>query len=123
MGMFDEIRCLYPLPLAGANERKYQTKSMRCAMDEYEIREDGTLWLEVYETEDRSDPNAKGLMRCVGMLTRVNKRWVQESDFTGAIEFCTGDSMEWLEWSAYFVNGVVAQLHLIENRVGPRANA
>jgi hypothetical protein len=46
MGMYDVVRCRYPLPVSGANARVYQTKSFNCpAMDTYEIRDDGTLWL------------------------------------------------------------------------------
>ena len=47
MGMFDDIKCKYPLPLDGANALDYQTKDTDAQnLDNYEIREDGTLWLE-----------------------------------------------------------------------------
>lgn len=117
MGMFDDLRCKYPLPVDGANEVEYQTKSFDCPrLDNYEIREDGSLWHEEYDTEDRSDPNAKGLDRIIGMLTPINKRWVR-FDLTGEVQFYgSGKKSGRLEWSAYFVDGQLKELHLIERR-------
>lgn len=110
MGMFDYLRCKYPLPLAGANDLAYQTKDTQEQwLDMYEIREDGTLWHETYETEDRSDPNAEGLLALVGSMTRVNKQW-EPCAMTGEIRFYTyTDDKDldgsWVEFSAYMVNG------------------
>lgn len=116
MGMYDDVRCLYPLPVEGANERDYQTKSLDCTLDNYEIREDGSLWHENYEIEDHSDPNETGLMRLKGMLARVNKRWEPEP-YTGEIRFHdwdrNADPVE-LEFSAYFVDGQLRELHHIK---------
>jgi len=50
MGMFDEINCKYPLPMP-ENPQGYtgsvdfQTKSLDNALDKFEIREDGTMWI------------------------------------------------------------------------------
>lgn len=128
MGMFDELRCKLPLPVPGANALGYQTKDTdRQFLDHYEIREDGTLWREAHDLEDQSDPKAEGLGRIVGMLTRVNKRWVQVT-ITGEIRFYTmynlvdGKMVDatsragWIEWSAYFENGKLERLNLLENR-------
>lgn len=140
--MFDDIICKYPLPLAGANDLAYQTKDTdRQFLDKYEIREDGTLWHEDYDTEDQSEhgkwrrehPNEEppeeidNLLSCAGCMAKVNKRWEQVK-FTGEICFYTMYSVKdgklidstasdgWLEWSAYFVDGKLNQLHMIENR-------
>lgn len=119
MGLYDDIRCKYPLPVDGANDLAYQTKDTPAQWcDSYEIREDGTLWHREYDTEDRSDPNAEGLMRLAGCATRVNERWTQVPDFVGEVRFytCNGNNgIEWIEWSAYFVDGKVAHMQLIEN--------
>ena len=123
MGMFDEIRCLYPLPLEGANARVYQTKDTPAQFtDLYEIREDGTLWHEEYDLEDQSDPNAEGIARIFGMCARVNERW-EPVDLTGEIRFYDfskdtigGPGEGWIEWSAYFVKGNLKCLELIEDR-------
>ena len=124
MGMFDEIRCLYPLPLEGANARTYQTKDTPAQFtDLYEIREDGTLWHEAYDIEDQSDPNATGIERIFGMCARVNERW-EPVDFTGEIRFYDFQQDDlgpsgpsgWIEWSAYFTHGKLVAVNLIENR-------
>lgn len=138
MGMFDDFLCRYPLPIPEANELDYQTKSTPAqGLDLYELRADGTLWHEDYDVEDRSDYGVAlragkdvselGLASLAGCLTRVNKRWVPEP-LTGEIRFYTmygldGDKMVdteerdgWIEWSAYFKDGKLQQLNLIENR-------
>lgn len=137
MGMFDYITCKYPLPVPGANELKYQTKDTpNQFLDNYQIREDGTLWLEEYDTEDHSErgkwikehpgepvPEFDFWKSWVGCMTRINTRWRQITDFTGEIVFYTswlnyetdGDQ-GWIEWSAYFVNGGLKNLNLIKNR-------
>lgn len=114
--MFDYVRCAYPLPVAGANDLQYQTKSMGCSsMDSYEIRVDGTLWVENYDTEDHSDPTAKGLMRLRGMATRVNKRWKRVDDFTGEIRFYEfAEPLGWIEWSTYFLDGTLQAVNLVK---------
>lgn len=44
MGMYDELRCNYPLPVPGANERDYQTKDTPSqSLNKYEITADGVL--------------------------------------------------------------------------------
>ena len=86
MGMFDELRCKVDLPWQEASGFLWQTKSLGCELDNYEIREDGTLWHQEYDTEDHSDPNAEGMFRLAGMMARVNERWVQVRDFEGELE-------------------------------------
>ena len=111
MGMFDEI--IY-------KGKKYQTKSLYRMGELYEIRNDGTLWREVVTYEDRSDPNAKGLLKFAGIATKVHTGWEQLKR-TGEVRFY------WYEWSteeqrtlnkedysAYFVNGALKELHEIE---------
>lgn len=120
MGLYDDLTCTYPLPVPGANALSYQTKDTDAQfLDTYEIREDGTLWHKAYDTEDRSDPNAEGMLRLVGAMTRINQRWEQVM-FTGEICFYTmygNNDSGWLEFSAYFVHGKINQLHVIEHTV------
>ncbi len=134
MGMFDDITCKYPLPVAGANALDYQTKdtpSQFC--DAYEIREDGTLWYQVYDTEDQSEAakwkaenpdkelpeELKGWKEFIGSGARINKRWEPVADFTGEIRFYTTlppNYSGWIEWSGYFEGSKMTRLNLIENR-------
>lgn len=131
MGMFDYIRCKYPLPVEGANELEFQTKDTGWgSMDNYEIREDGTLWHEVYEVEDKSEagkwmtanPGKKvpEELSFAGCLARVNKQWLPVTDFVGELRFYTTITdlppYGWLEFSAYFVAGKLNQLRLLEHR-------
>ena len=121
MGMFDELRCYYPLPISGFEDRTFQTKDTPAQyLDQYEIREDGTLWHEAYDIEDHSNPYLGGLDGIAGCMNRVNKRWVQEK-ITGEIcfyGFPTGDHHDggWVEFSAYFIDGKLKELVLIENK-------
>lgn len=134
MGMFDNVRCKYPLPIAGAGELEFQTKDTpEQFLENYEIREDGTLWLEDYDIEDRSEygkwtrehpgeeppESVKGLLSFAGFMARVNKRQVPVQ-FTGKIQFYTTLGKQhtgWIEFSAYFVDGKLNQLGLIEHRL------
>lgn len=112
---------------------QFQTKDTdEQYMDSYEIREDGTLWVEIYETEDKS-PATKfksehpgkqlpeelgGILGLCGYLSRVNKRSVQVM-FTGEISFytCLGNhDSGWVEFSSYFLNGKLQQVNLVEHR-------
>ncbi|HYE20961.1 MAG TPA: hypothetical protein VEA69_21120 [Tepidisphaeraceae bacterium] len=109
--MFDYIRCRHPLPIPEAVGVECQTKDTPVQyLDNYEIREDGTLWHEAHDIEDRSDPNATGLGRLMGMATPVNHRWEPEP-FTGEIVFygTTPGGVEF-EYSAYFVRGQLKHL-------------
>lgn len=110
MGMFDDLRCHYPLPREGANALAYQTKDTPAQwMDLYEIRADGSLWHETYDIEDRSDPNATGLLALAGAMTRVNKRWEPER-LTGEIRFYDYANGEWTVFSAYFIDGQIREI-------------
>ena len=139
--MFDDITVKCPLPIVGANDYPYQTKSLVNFCDRYEIREDGTLWHEEYDTEDRSEaakwehenPGQKApeaLDKFIGCMTAVNQRWVMESKFTGEVRFYHYLNPGWIEWSGYFVSGQLKELHLLEHtrvpfaeRMMPRANS
>lgn len=142
MGMFDNVRCKYPLPVAGANDLEYQTKDTPAQfLDWYEIRKSGTLWHETYEHEDKSKygkwcSEHPGQTPPEGMFTlfdfagcfgRKNKRW-ERCKMTGEIRFyaylspdkdlggegVTHSEHDWLEWSAYFVDGKLKELHQIK---------
>lgn len=125
MGMFDYLRCHYPLPVQGANALEYQTKDTGAQyMDQYEIRADGTLWHEEYDIEDHSDPNAEpGTFASLrGMCARVRQRWVREEALTGEICFSHWDSNTnaATTFSAYFVRGDLKHLETLESRRNER---
>ncbi len=104
MGMFDELQSKYPLPGVKA-DTLFQTKSLDCRMDLYEIREDGTLWREEYDVVDRSNPYSQGWERIFGCMSRQNKRWVK-SGITGEVYFYHYSA----RFSVYFVGGAMKTL-------------
>ena len=101
MGLFDDLRCHYPLPIEGANALDYQTKDTPAQfLDRYEIRADGTLWHYAYEIE--ADPDEADRLH----RSRRNRSWEPVEHFTGEIVFYSDtDEGKWLEFSAYFVRG------------------
>ena len=125
MGMYDYVKCEYPLPVVGANELQYQTKDTPCQwMDLYVIKDNGTLWHEEYDTEDHSEAaqwktghpgepvpeELNGLRSFAGCMTRVNKRLVRE-DLTGVIRFGNWDKDRgMIEWCVLFENGQLKDL-------------
>lgn len=139
MGMFDDIVCKYPLPVPGANALRYQTKDTPMQyLDLYEIREDGTIWHEEYDTEDQSElgkwlkenpgktPNdapasLQGLQSICGLMTRVNKRWVFCDNLTAAIYFYSSwespgqQQAGWIEFCGHFLKGHLKELTVVEN--------
>lgn len=120
MGMFDYLRCEYELPIQDAPIDGWQTKDTPAqSLDVYTIRRDGTIWGQEYDIEDRSDPKAEGLMALRGCMTRVNIREVPLA-MTGEVRFYTQKQEEpptgWIEFSAYFNDGKLQLLNLIENR-------
>ena len=123
MGMFDELRCDYPLPVEGMEGRIFQTKdTRRQTLDLYEIREDGTFWHQDYDIEDRSDPSATGMEAARGVCTPVNKRWVKEK-ITDEIYFYgfknEADSTGWIEFKATIVGGQVLRIEVVEDNACP----
>ena len=108
MGVFDYITCRLPLPNNGAvSYGEFQTDSFDWPfMEHYEIREDGTLWREIYDTEDHSDKSAPpgSAASISGMMARVNKRW-EPMILTGEVTFD--------DYSAYFVDGKLREFHFI----------
>lgn len=108
--MFDYIEVLYELPrLPAEHDRQFQTKSLDCALLEYRIDADGALWVQEFDIEDRSDPNAEGILALAGIMTRVNKRWVRDT-YTGEIEFHDFDEGVWSEYQAWFRDGQLRDL-------------
>lgn len=117
MGMFDYVRCKYPLP-AGAPVDGYQTKDTDAQyLELYEIREDGSLWYLHVEREFRPDPGKEGLEALCGCMKKVSEEWRQER-MTGEVCFYAdnaGDYQNMWEFSAYFVDGQLKHFETINN--------
>ena len=114
MGMYDNLRCEYPLP-GDPGDIEFQTKDFDSILNEYRITVDGKLLIEEYDIEDRSDPNATGFMRFVGSMTRIPKGY-KPVDFTGYVNFY-GKGFErpaletdWFEYIATFEHGMLTSV-------------
>ena len=113
MGMFDDIRCEYPLPLpedqgelAGKDwsAQGFQTKDLGEGMGGYCIRADGTLWL-------------------------VRGHWLADDPVGGSFQKDFSNSVEfyhilhaqkhdyWMKWQATFAEGKLKDLRLSEWRL------
>ena len=75
MGMFDYVKY---------NGKTWQTKSLACLLDTYEVTQEGQLLEQHYDIVDRSDPNAEGINRLWGMLSRENITQ-EPSTYTGEV--------------------------------------
>lgn len=112
--MFDEVTCRFPLPAPGCEGLVFQTKDTPSQfLERYEIREDGTLWRQAYDTVDRSDPNAQGILRLAGIMARTNERWEREY-LSGSMYFYTSAGEEWFEFLALFMEGVLQEVRRVE---------
>ena len=106
MGMFDNLRCEYPLPVPGANEREYQTKDTPSQfLATYFITKDGKL-THIEPHWEEYDP---------GDLTTLKA--YKDDDFTGEIRFydCDREGKNWLEFSAYFWKGDLKHIGLVKD--------
>ncbi len=105
MGMFDDLRVLYPLPIGGP-ETEFQTKDTHAQFCEtYELREDGTLWFYA----PLGDP-----------WTTSEREWRQEI-WSGPLSFYTSIGEDgWLEYVALMREGKVITIDLVEHKLPTR---
>jgi hypothetical protein len=105
MGMFDEIRCDYPLPETPDDGKvQFQTKDFDCILAYYRITEEGRLVMKVRwdDTEERN------------------------VDHHGFVNFytCAGDRREgtfkWWEYNAKFTDGQLVSIEGGLRRKGGR---
>ncbi|MGH9838551.1 MAG: hypothetical protein ACREEM_07195 [Blastocatellia bacterium] len=131
MGMFDELRCEYPLPNAEMQDETFQTKSFDRAMDTYTITRDGRLILhqvryELVPEEERPswgkpEWDRTDLAKWAGSLKRVPVGDV-EVPFHGDIRFYTskanadGRIVGWFEYRARFTEGRLQWIKRMEDR-------
>lgn len=135
MGMFDYIKCEYPLPelpsqviaaWEGAEKVAFQSKDTpEQSMTFYKIDVDGHLWRQHRTTRwvEPADANAESVMDRLGHLETLSTWWEKES-FTGTIDFYEsyhhdeypkGEPLDsnkwkrfvdgWIEYTAIFCQG------------------
>ncbi len=95
MGLFDTIRCEYPLPDPAHNALEFQTKSLDPCLNDYTITRDGKLVL-----DERGD----------SLVGAVHERTIRrrECAFHGDLTMYTStESSEWIEYRVRFTYGGV----------------
>ncbi len=111
MGVYDNVRCRYPLPDPEAQPLTFQTKSMPAPyLEDYEITEDGRLLHLAYDL--RCDADAES--PADSSRVRENERW-EEVECRGQLELHTiGDDSDgnprWYWYLFWFKEGRVADL-------------
>jgi hypothetical protein len=128
MGMFDEIRCEYPLPDAIVQDETFQTKSFDRDMAHYTITADGRLihhtvrWESVPEEErpyyGRPEWD-KPFFRVAGSIKTI-PTGDSEVPYHGDVYFYTSrgepqtESFEWFEYQARFTAGKLQWIKRVE---------
>ena len=115
MGMYDELKCEYPLPekFIKYQDKLFQTKSLGNCLSRYFISKEGQLieqthdWLAVPDEERPyfGKPQWEQLS-WIGSMKTVPQE-PTKLNYTGEIRFYTSDeeSDSWIEFTALFVKG------------------
>ena len=126
MGLFDSIKCKYPLPRPqdpmelvniNFNDLDYQTKDLDETMSEFELREDGTIWKEEHKYKFiAGDPNGKSFSDKMGHMESEGSWWTQV--FPDVIIFYDSIIRDefvndyWIEYKAFFSKGVLTSIEI-----------
>lgn len=126
MGMYDHIRCEYPLPDPIVQDELFQTKSLHRVLDEYTIASDGRLILhevryEPVPAEDRpfygtDEWDENPFLQLIGSLRSVPLDDVSVP-YHGDIVFYTSldaDGRKWFEYRARFTEGALQWIRRVE---------
>lgn len=121
MGTYDFLRCCYPLPLAQAQAATFQTRELCNQLDEFTLREDGSLWRQAYDTVEAPLP-ASGLTRAFCSTCRENFR-EEPYPYTGSLDFygeygahsLSPGNAGWLEMRARFDQGQLVDLVVLNH--------
>ena len=120
MGMYDSIKCYYPLPYKFKVEQstiEFQTKDLENFMADYEISKKGYLYL--IESKSRL-LSKRELKKYEGqifhpIMTSWNTGKKIRQNYHGILNFYTSfgehDGLfEWVEFNAYFVYGKIDKI-------------
>jgi hypothetical protein len=130
MGMFDDLKCEYPLPDPEVQDKWFQTKDFNCHMDKYTITKEGRLiWHQTrYEDVPEEERPNYGKPAWDGFLGKFQGsiRAVPVADidmqYHGVVNFYTssGDYKKqdfvWYEYEAIFTHGQVEEIRRIKEQ-------
>ncbi len=108
MGMFDYVKCEYPLPDPELQTEEFQTKDFDCVMDAYIITSEGRLLLQPSQWVDISGQP----LNDPGPPTDI--------DHHGYLRFYTSRNGPhgrlWYEYSARFTDGQLVSIERIQEK-------
>ena len=137
MGLYDNLKCNYPLPDNGPQDIEYQTKDLENYLGEYELTVDGKLIEHCWEWESTPKDELKYPdMPFIGCMRKVkDSHYIKELDFTGILNFYgdkysgelilwnfktgedelhPGPKPEWFEFVATFIDGQLINIERIK---------
>lgn len=130
MGMYDTINCKYPLPQPEdpkgyKNSLSFQTKDLGQFLSHYEIKEDGSLWIQKEENEYiPGNPNGKSFIEQIGTIKTI-KSWWEAAKITNTIEmydYITSDNTEYdydIIYTVTIIDGIATDVKLSEFQTIP----
>jgi hypothetical protein len=117
MGMFDTVRCEYPLPYARHQDLEYQTKDLECLLVHYTITRDGRLvlnarqgrgrpsrdieWplhgdIRIYTSDDSVEPHV--WIEYVVRFTHGRVEWIRPKEEVPPTPEVPAEELDW-DWS------------------------
>lgn len=105
MGMYDAIRCDYPLPDPELQDAEFQTKDLGQTLSRYRITADGRLCLS-REVVDIFDEGHRA-------PHREEPRSMEDKRYHGDINFYTYVGEQRVEYHARFTHGVIEWIRRI----------
>ena len=116
MGMFDYIRCDYPLPSDPPVDAtiNFQTKDFDCLMQQYVITADGKL----QNITDPDQPLYDSLDEDLSTFSETIEIYTNFFNDSATTEIYTanGEDVYYLQYEIAFLNGSVVAIEEIENR-------
>jgi hypothetical protein len=124
MGLFDNVQCNYPLPWPEKAGHWFQSKSLECGLEKYEVTTDGRLMHRKVQrkwTEDDGVPIG-------GYLDEVSSEWLHLCDFTGVVEIHDLEKSDvgqswWYSIQFWIRDGVVKDMVCDKRKSGLDCNA
>lgn len=126
MGLFDTLHYYYkevslPMPekpMGYSGSEYFQTKSLECLMEDYQIREDGYLYYKkaTYETK-KGNLFAKSILDRLPKIKEISCEWIKMTDYNGILEIHNYEYGEdkydyWISYDLVLFNGKVSAVKL-----------
>lgn len=105
MGLFDDLKCEYPLPDSNMQDHAFQTKSLDNRLDQYRITKDGRLMVAEYRLDPIPESERKHFLDCTHRV-ELGER---DTQYHGDIVFYAFedryDNSDMIEYQARFTDG------------------